>query len=138
VIALYLLPRINLALRPRLMTELRPGARIVSHAFDMGDWRPEAEQRHDDRRIMVWIVPAVAGGAWALTDAAGESWTLALDQVFQDVTGTMAGAGGVREVRGSLRGTALRFTADGREYAGTVDDAAITGTDSAWRASRIA
>ena len=39
VIALYLLPRINLALRPRLLTELRPGARIVSHAFDMGDWR---------------------------------------------------------------------------------------------------
>jgi SAM-dependent methyltransferase len=137
VIALYLLPRINLALRPRLLTELRPGARIVSHAFDMGDWRPEAEQRHDDRRILLWIVPAIAGGRWALTDAAGEAWALELDQVFQDVTGTMAGMGRVLDLRGSLRGTALGFTAGGRDFAGTVDDALITGTDSAWRAARI-
>ena len=59
---------INLGLRPRLLTELRPGARIVSHAFDMGDWRAEAEEVHDGRRIFLWIVPAVAGGSWALTD----------------------------------------------------------------------
>jgi SAM-dependent methyltransferase len=138
VIALYLLPRINLALRPRLLTELRPGARIVSHAFDMGDWRAEAEQSHDGRRIFLWIVPAVAGGRWALTDANGEAWTLDLDQTFQDVTGTMTGAGRVLDLRGSLRGTAFAFTAGGRDWAGTVEDAAITGTDSAWRAARIA
>ncbi|MEA3029811.1 MAG: hypothetical protein QOG13_1136 [Sphingomonadales bacterium] len=138
VIALYLLPRINLALRPRLLTELRPGARIVSHAFDMGDWRPEAEQRHDERRIMLWIVPAIAGGLWALTLANGDSCTLELDQVFQDVTGTMTGMGRVTAVRGSLRGSALSFTAGGRAWAGTIDDAQITGTDSAWRAARIA
>jgi SAM-dependent methyltransferase len=137
VIALYLLPRINLALRPRLLTELRPGARIVSHAFDMGDWRPEAEQRHDERRILLWIVPAIAGGLWALTDAAGGSYTLELDQVFQDVTGTMTGMGRIRELQGRLRGAALSFTADGREYAGTIEDSIIAGLDSAWRAARI-
>ena len=71
VVALYLLPDVNLGLRPRLLTELRPGSRIVSHAFDMGDWRPEAEDRLDGRRIFLWIVPAVAGGSWALTDADG-------------------------------------------------------------------
>ena len=138
VIALYLLPRINLALRPRLLTELRPGARIVSHAFDMGDWRAEAEERHDDRRIFLWIVPAIAGGRWALTEADGESFTLELDQTYQDVTGTMTGGGRVLELEGAvLRGTALRFTAGGRAYAGTIADAAMTGADGAWRAVRL-
>jgi SAM-dependent methyltransferase len=138
VIALYLLPRINLALRPRLLTELRPGARIVSHAFDMGDWRAEAEERHDGRRILLWIVPAIAGGSWALTDAQGESFTLDLDQTYQDVTGTMTGGGRVLALEGAvLRGTAFRFNAGGRAFAGTIADAAMTGADSAWRAVRL-
>jgi SAM-dependent methyltransferase len=135
VIALYLLPGINLALRPRLLTELRPGARIVSHAFDMGEWRAEAEQSHDGRRILLWIVPAVAGGSWALREADGTQWTLALDQRFQDVTGTLAGPGGVAEVEGRLRGTALRFSAGGRIYEGAVGDASMEGTS--WRATRL-
>jgi SAM-dependent methyltransferase len=139
VIALYLLPRINLALRPRLLTELHPGARIVSHAFDMGEWRPEAEERHDDRRIFLWIVPAVAGGAWALTEADGSSWALELEQRFQDVTGTMTGAGRTLSLdRAVLRGTALTFSAGGREWRGTVEDAAIVGEGGAWRAERSA
>jgi SAM-dependent methyltransferase len=138
VIALYLLPRINLQLRPRLLTELRPGARIVSHAFDMGDWRAEAEERQDNRRILLWIVPAIAGGRWALTQADGESFTLELDQTFQDVTGTMTGGGRMLALEGAvLRGTAFRFTAGGRLFAGTIADAAMTGTDSAWRAVRL-
>jgi SAM-dependent methyltransferase len=138
VIALYLLPGINLRLRPRLLTELRPGARIVSHAFDMGDWRAEAEQRHDGRRILLWIVPAIAGGRWALTDAGGERFTLELDQIFQDVTGTLTGGGRVAALEHAvLRGTAFAFTAAGRAWAGTVGDAAIAGTDSAWRAVRL-
>jgi SAM-dependent methyltransferase len=138
VIALYLLPRINLTLRPRLLTELGPGARIVSHAFDMGDWRAEAEERHDGRRIFLWIVPAIAGGRWALTRANGESFTLDLDQTYQDVTGTMTGGGQVLALEGAvLRGTSLRFTAGGHSYAGTIADAAMTGTDSSWRAVRL-
>jgi len=137
VIALYLLPRINLALRPRLLTELRPGARIVSHAFDMGDWRPEALETHDGRRIFLWLVPAIAGGRWALTDEAGAAFTLELDQIFQDVTGTMTGAGRMVAIEGGvLRGTRLAFSAGGRAFAGTIADALITGSDSAWRAVR--
>jgi SAM-dependent methyltransferase len=138
VIALYLLPRINLALRPRLLTELRPGARIVSHAFDMGDWRAEAEESHDGRRILLWIVPAIAGGRWALTDAGGEAFTLDLEQTYQDVAGTMTGAGRVAAIEGAvLRGAAFAFAAGGRAFAGIVGDAAMTGSDSAWRATRI-
>jgi len=136
VIALYLLPRINLALRPRLLTELRPGARIVSHAFDMGDWRPEAQETHDGRRIFLWLVPAVAGGRWALTRADGGAFTLEIEQRYQELTGTLTGAGGGVEIgEASLRGTALSFSAGGQAYRGTVGDAAMTG--EGWQARRI-
>jgi SAM-dependent methyltransferase len=137
VVALYLLPDINLRLRPRLLTELRPGSRIVSHAFDMGDWRPEAEDVLDHRRIFLWIVPAIAGGSWTLTDADGGQHALEIEQRFQEVTGTLTGGGRVLELQEAvLRGTALRFTAGGRAYAGNVGDAEIAG--EGWRARRLA
>lgn len=141
VIALYLLPRINLALRPRLLTELRPGSRIVSHAFDMGDWHPEAEDLLDGRRIFLWIVPAVAGGTWEIAEAGGPPAILEIEQRYQEVTGTLTAAGGAMELRGAvLRGTSLSFTVDTaagpRLYRGTIDGAAILG-DLGWRARRL-
>ena len=58
VVTLYLLPDINLKLRPKLLSELKPGARIVSHAFDMGDWKPDKTESVDgSRTIYFWIVP---------------------------------------------------------------------------------
>jgi len=58
VVTLYLLPDLNLRLRPRLLTELRPGARVVSHAFDMGDWTPEkVVDVGDGDRIYLWRIP---------------------------------------------------------------------------------
>lgn len=140
VIALYLLPRINLALRPRLLTELRPGARIVSHAFHMGDWRPEAEEQLDGRRIFLWIVPAVAGGSWGLSDGDGTELALELEQRFQEVSGTLTAPGRVMNLRDvALRGTSFSFTVDAasgpRTYRGTIDGAEING--SGWRARRL-
>jgi SAM-dependent methyltransferase len=138
VIALYLLPAMNLRLRPRLLTELRPGARVVSHNFDMGDWRPEADERHESGRVLLWTVPAIAGGSWTMTAPDGAEYTLDLDQLFQDVTGTMTGGGRVLELAdGILHGKAFTFTAAGHAYAGTIEDVAMTGTDSAWLAVRI-
>jgi hypothetical protein len=61
VITLYLLPRLNLRLRPTLLA-LRPGTRIVSHGFDMGDWAPERTLEVRDRPIHLWTVPARAAG----------------------------------------------------------------------------
>jgi len=58
VVALYLLPDINLRLRPKLLTELKPGTRIVSHDFHMGDWKAAKEQIVGSSHIYVWIVPA--------------------------------------------------------------------------------
>ncbi|GAA0735497.1 class I SAM-dependent methyltransferase [Sphingomonas japonica] len=60
VVTLYLLPSLNEKLRPRLLAELKPGTRIVSHAFTMGDWKPEQELEIDGRRIYFWTVPAKA------------------------------------------------------------------------------
>ena len=58
VVTLYLLPSVNLKLRPKLLKDLKPGTRIVSHSFDMGDWKAEKEVEVDGERIYFWTVPA--------------------------------------------------------------------------------
>lgn len=57
VVTLYLLPSLNLKLMPKLMKELRPGTRIVSHAFDMGDWKPEQTLNVNGRTVYYWTIP---------------------------------------------------------------------------------
>jgi SAM-dependent methyltransferase len=58
VVTLFLFPEINRRLAPKLRAELRPGTRIVSHRFDLGDWPPDAERDVDGHRILLWTVPA--------------------------------------------------------------------------------
>jgi ubiquinone/menaquinone biosynthesis C-methylase UbiE len=60
VVTLYLLPDVNLKLRPKLLKVLKPGTRIVSHSFNMGDWKPEKELNVDGRTIYLWRVPEAA------------------------------------------------------------------------------
>jgi precorrin-6B methylase 2 len=62
VVTLYLLPSLNVKLRPKLLKELRPGTRIVSHAFDMGDWMPEQTVEVNGRRVFFWTVPKPGAG----------------------------------------------------------------------------
>jgi SAM-dependent methyltransferase len=57
VVALYLLPEANMRLRTRLIRELKPGTRIVSHSFDMGDWRPDKERVVDGDHLYLWTIP---------------------------------------------------------------------------------
>ena len=57
VLTMYLLPRVNLQLRPRILNQLKPGTRVVSHSFDMGDWKPDQKIKVDGRTIYLWIVP---------------------------------------------------------------------------------
>ena len=57
VVTLYLLPSLNVKLMPKLMKELKPGTRVVSHAFDMGDWKPEKELDVEGRKIYFWTIP---------------------------------------------------------------------------------
>jgi SAM-dependent methyltransferase len=104
VVAIYLLPEINLRLRPRLLAELRPGTRVVSHAFDMADWRPDRSTDVEGARLYLWIVPARVAGRWTLTGTGGRSAAIVLEQRYQDVSGN------VREAH--LSGDRLRFVAD--------------------------
>jgi precorrin-6B methylase 2 len=60
VVTLYLLPSVNLKLRPKLFSELKPGTRVVSHDFDMGDWKPEKTIDLDGHKIYYWVIPADA------------------------------------------------------------------------------
>ena len=58
VVALYLLPEVNLRLRPRLLSELRPGTRVVTHSFAMGDWKPDKERVVDGVHVYLWTIPS--------------------------------------------------------------------------------
>jgi len=60
VVTMYLLPDVNLKLKPNLLSQLKPGSRVVSHSFDMGDWKPDKSERVDGRTIYLWIIPAKA------------------------------------------------------------------------------
>jgi len=57
VVTMYLLPDVNLKLKPRLLSQLKPGSRVVSHSFDMGDWKPDKIERLEGRTIFLWIIP---------------------------------------------------------------------------------
>jgi SAM-dependent methyltransferase len=140
VVTLYLLPDLNLRLRPRLLTELAPGARVVSHAFDMADWVPDAHRQAEDRNVYLWVIPAVVGGEWRLTLADGSVHALSFDQRFQRAEGAFDG---VAITNVALRGTKLAFGAGAQRFHGIVGEGTIVpdpaGPASAakgWSASR--
>jgi ubiquinone/menaquinone biosynthesis C-methylase UbiE len=68
VVTLYLLPEVNLRLRPKLFKELKPGSRVVSHDFDMGDWKPDKEVSLESHHIYCWVIPADAAKKAAAQD----------------------------------------------------------------------
>jgi SAM-dependent methyltransferase len=138
VLTMFLLPEVNLRLRPRIFAEMRPGARVVSHAFDMGDWRPDAAARVGGSRLYLWVVPARVGGRWQVVRENGSRAELVLRQTHQRLQGTFGGAA-IREA--GLHGLRLRFLVDEGGaptlYEGNVRGDAIEGARG-WRAVRIA
>ena len=88
VISLYLLESVNAQLRSRLLDELRPGSRIVSHAFDMGDWRADDWVKLNGTTIYKWVVPAKIAGVWEWEGTDGKRYRVKLRQKYQEVTGT--------------------------------------------------
>jgi precorrin-6B methylase 2 len=136
VLTMFLLPEVNLRLRPRIFAEMRPGARVVSHAFEMGDWRPDAATRVGGSRLYLWVVPARVDGRWQVTRENGRRAELVLQQTHQRVQGTFDGAA-IRDA--ALQGPRLRFLADEGGapalYEGMVRGDAIEGSRG-WRAAR--
>jgi SAM-dependent methyltransferase len=144
VLTMYLLRKVNLDLRPRVLDELRPGTRVVSHAFSMGDWKPDGHSEVGYRQVYLWIVPAKVAGRWRVQDGA-ESFSLTLEQSYQYITGkAQVGDRTVELSEGRLMGANIILTlADGRMYQGRVDGDRIEGTSSSgstqqslWQATR--
>jgi hypothetical protein len=124
VLTLFLLPDLNLKLRPTILN-MKPGTRVVSNTFTMGDWT--ADQTIDAGgdctsfcRAHKWIVPAKVGGTWRLPN--GE---LKLDQKYQMLTGTLSSGGKETQIEGRLNGTEITVTAGEARYTGTVNGARI-------------
>lgn len=92
VLTMYLLPNINMMLKPRLLTELKPGTRVVSHQFTLGDWAPDEQAEVEGRMLYRWTVPAKVDGAWQWT-VDGESFRLQLGQQYQVIGGTLRAFG---------------------------------------------
>ena len=128
VITMFLLPEINLKLRPRLL-ELKPGTRIVSNTFTMGDWEADYEATTKENwnswnNALLWIVPANVEGTWKL----GEG-VLKLTQEFQMVYGTFKNGTKSSSVHdGRLRGDEITFNIDGNTYSGRIKDNKMAGT----------
>ena len=123
VLTLYLLPGMMTALRPRFLRELRPGTRIVSHDFDLGDWKPdrtievETPEKYDiagtwTSNVHLWIVPAAVQGAWQgnLPGASGGNLRLEFNQAFQRVEGKVTRNGRTVALKdGQIDGARVRF-----------------------------
>ena len=142
VITLFLLPDINLKLRPKIL-ELKPGTRVVSNTFTMDDWAPDETATVDGDctswcTALFWIVPAKAAGVWTWSGA-----ELTLAQTFQMLSGILKNGAGAAEVTGGrLRGDRISFTVGPTVYAGkvngtTIEGTATTGSSSVrWTATR--
>lgn len=87
IVTLYLLDTVNVQLRPRLLSDLRPGSRIISHAFDMGEWKPDDRIELSGINVYKWIVPAQIAGIWEWQRPDGKRYRVDLQQEFQEVFG---------------------------------------------------
>jgi SAM-dependent methyltransferase len=147
VVTLYLGEAVNRRLVPKLLAELRPGARVVSHDFDLGDWRPDLVRQvtgpDRDHRILLWRVPATVEGPWTVALADGRRGRLALRQRYQDLAGTLALDGAEAPVRGEVAGDQIRLTAGAWRLEGRLTGDRMVGVaeppggpGQEWRAER--
>lgn len=143
VITMFLLPEINLKLRPRLL-ELKPGTRIVSNTFTMGEWEADFEVTTDENwnswnTALMWIVPAKVEGKWQLGNN-----QLLINQEFQMIYGFIVNNGKEIPVTdGRLSGNEITFKIKGYLYTGTVKGNKMSGTvtnessKSDWAATKL-
>lgn len=136
VVTMYLLTDVNLRLRSTVL-ELRPGTRVVSHAFNMGDWEPDYTDKPDGRDVFMWIVPAKVEGRWEITSK-GRKFGLVLRQEYQNLKGEASVDGKAAKVNSPLLiGSAISFSIEGLgKFSGKADGDKIEG--EGWSAVRTA
>src|SRR3954468_18358585 len=121
VITMFLLPDINLRLRPKIL-DLKPGTRVVSNTFTMGEWEPDAKADLSSScgasycNPLLWIVPAKVAGSYKIPQG-----NLVLKQNFQMLSGTLETGSKTVTVKGKVRGDDISFTANGTQYHGHLD-----------------
>ena len=134
VVTMYLLPELNMRLRPTILA-MKPGTRVTSHQFNMGDWEADETAEIEYRTAYLWIVPAQVEGNWTFREEGGKTtFNVAMTQKFQRISGE-AGMGGSKNplVGASLRGEEIKFAFNDdkgqtRTLTGTVRGSEINGT----------
>ena len=147
VVGLYLFVWANEKLRPRLISELRPGSRIVAHDFPIGDdWKPDVEEEIENRTVYLWYVPAQVAGRWEISGGP-QGLSVLLQQRFQMSEGTASLNGRSAPLTNArLRGDAIEFTVAldgekpmlfrGRVKGDKIEPEAAVGAVSGWSAVR--
>jgi SAM-dependent methyltransferase len=142
VVMLYLWPEVNLRLRPKLFTDLRPGTRVVSHSHTMGDWKPDKTSEVSKHQLYFWVIPANATGTWTWDMPQGKGSApahavLRIDQQFQEVKGELTIGGNTAPItNATLAGDRVRMLAEyekegqktSAEFSGLVRGNVIRGT----------
>lgn len=135
VVTMYLLPELNLKLRPTIL-DMKPGTRVTSHQFTMGDWEADETAEVDYRTAYLWIVPAKVQGTWTLREQGpgNAQYTVSLSQKYQKVSGDVS-MGSTKQplVGATVRGEEIRFAFNDdkgvtRTLTGTVRGNELTGT----------
>jgi hypothetical protein len=133
VVTLYLMPHLNLKLRPILL-KMKPGTRVVSNTFTMGEWEPDETMLDQHWKAFFWVVPAQIEGAWVMTGIEGGPLRMNISQVFQNIGGTLTRGGQTLTLLGAkLRGDEVKFqfvTPDRKVHAfsGRLEGRRLTGT----------
>jgi hypothetical protein len=122
VVTLYLVPAINLRLRPTLL-DMAPGTRVISHRHMMYEWKPDDQVKRDGELAYLWIVPAKVQGVWTFKEQNGaDTFMLTLAQQFQQLTGDLRINGKQSKVTGALHGADITLDlGGGRKLTGKVD-----------------
>ena len=157
VMLIYLFPDVNIKLRAKFLKEMKPGSRLVSHAFDMGDWKPDNTASIRAQRVYYWVIPANATGTWKWSTPGGRQsvYVLEMEQKYQAIRGTITQGGNKTNLaEAKLTGDRIAFTVTWnvsgrkitREFNGTIRGDSITGTitsadgprvsKDSWKASR--
>jgi precorrin-6B methylase 2 len=142
VITMFLLPEINLKLRPKLL-DMKPGTRVVSNSFTMEDWAADETVTADDGctnwcTAYLWIIPAKVEGTWRLPQG-----DISIKQEFQMISGTLTSGGNKTPISGKMIGDQIQFSAGTAQYTGRVEGATMSGTvksgtaSTSWNASRL-
>ncbi len=158
VMLIYLFPDVNIKLRAKFLKEMKPGSRLVSHAFDMGDWKPDNTASIRTQRVYYWVIPANVTGTWTWNTPGSRqaAYALEMEQKYQAIRGTIAREGNKTNLSdATLTGDRIAFKVTGnvrgrkitREFNGTIKGDSITGTitsadgprvrNDRWKATRV-